>query len=371
MTNFIFKSYIPKNDIKIRPDLLVEKIYKLFDMEIENNSFDDKESKKKLKIIEYLYKEMKKLLVNYHFWYNVSSYNFCCYQYSYTKDNKDEDVGKICGRRINKKNSYDDNSNIYLCAEHDRNHRKYHSKPIKIKENEIICNHINKDGNHCRYSSKINGLCTKHYKYIYKINKEEIYNKIIFYKNYTNIDKEIGILYNIDIFVKEKEKDSSVELLEFAPNKLNNSNTPAININFTKKAKNANIAKKSITNKILQKLYDNNIKNEDIPSRIITLNNRLENLNEKILFNTKIINNIKNNYNNNYVKIEQRKCEQKNCTNCKYYNIVYNSYCSEHISNRIKPPIPTDPDTSEEVNEYNTRIHNNNRSFINIPEPIV
>lgn len=331
MTNFTLENYIPRQDIKVRPKLLVEKICNLFDTEIEGMSFDDESSKKNIKVINYLYKKVKELLVNYYFWYNVSSYNFCCYQYSYTKDNKNEDIGRICGRRINKKNSYDNNSNMYLCAEHDRNHRKNHSKPIKTQEKENICNHINKDGSHCKYGSKINGLCTKHHKYKYKIDIEKVYNKIEFYKNYTNIDEEIKLLYNIenDKFLlseqnlKNKKKNIGYENVRFLNKNIKSVNTSAYDKNEGKNISNlGEVTYCTITNS------KNNIYN------------RLKKLNEKILFNTDIINNLKDNYDNNYIKIEYRKCEYKNCINCKSYNIIYNSYCTDHIHNKTTIPLP-------------------------------
>lgn len=338
MTNFKFQSYIPKQDIKVRPSAIVKELYNLLDMEIEDNSFEDITSKNNLRYINKLYKKMKELLVNYHFWYNVSSYNFCCYQFRNPKNKND--IGKICGRRINIKNSYDSNSNKFLCSEHDRNHRKNHSKPIKLKENEILCTHINKDGTNCKYSSKINELCTKHYKHIYKIDKNEIYNKIIFYKDYTNINSEIKLFNNIDFYntvdnlknviniddkitflennIQENINQPTMELLEIAPNNLNNSNSS------NKFAK----IKKIIKNcKNLENLnIDSN--NDNIHSKIKQLNNKL----------------IKNKENNkstykNYAEIIFKKYEAKGFINCKDYNIIYNIYCKEHITDRPKPLI--------------------------------
>lgn len=330
MTNFILENYIPKQDIKVIPTALVKEIYKLFDTEIEDISFKDKTSEIRLKYINYLYKKIKKLLVNYHFWNRISSYNFCCYQYSYTKNGKDEDIGKICGRRINIKNSYDNNSNKYLCSEHDRNHRKYHSRPIKINENP--CNHINKDGSNCKYKSILNGLCTKHHKFVYKINKEEIYNKIIFYKEYTNIELEINILNNIvnnnlekpEIIHNKNKNDRkglSIELLEIDSPNLNNSNTSRdkleIPYNFNKNS-----------NKII-----------DISKNVKNIYDKTNILNNKIINTNNILDNIKNIY-KNYTNIESRKCEYKCCTNNKQYNIIYSTYCTEHLINREKSKVP-------------------------------
>jgi hypothetical protein len=59
MTNFVYESYIPKQDIKVRPKALINEIYKLFDKQIEDNSSEDITSKNKLKYI----KLMKLLLI--------------------------------------------------------------------------------------------------------------------------------------------------------------------------------------------------------------------------------------------------------------------------------------------------------------------
>lgn len=65
---------------------------------------------------------MFELLVNYYFWYNVSSYNFCCYQFRVPKN--EDNIGKVCDRRINQIDRYDSKSN-----------RKYYSKPTKNNSN--------------------------------------------------------------------------------------------------------------------------------------------------------------------------------------------------------------------------------------------
>jgi hypothetical protein len=201
MTKFIFKNYIPKEDIKVRPTALVNEIYKLLDIEIEDNSYEDIISINNLKIIKNLYKKIKILLVNYHFWNNIASYDFCCYQYKYTKENKDEDIGKICGRRIDTKHHKEDRQK-YLCAEHNRNHRKNNAKSINVNNDKrcyIICN----NNKRCKYTYESNGICRKHIKkgknnnniYICKldINRIKIIEKSN--KNYVRLfyNKEIKI----------------------------------------------------------------------------------------------------------------------------------------------------------------------------------
>jgi hypothetical protein len=296
MTRFKFNTYANKQDIKIRPKALINEIYNLFEDEIENiSSFKDETSKIKLKSVNNIYKDIKKLLENYHFWNNICSYNFCCYQYRNPK-NKDNE-GKICGRRIDNKKSYDNNSNKYLCSEHDRNHRKYHSQHIKLKENEIQCININKDGSNCKYKSVLNNLCSKHNYYIYKINKHNIYDKIVFYKYYTDIKIELDILSCIDIDIYKK---SNTEI------------------------KNNKVEKKddlNINNKIENKLYN------DVGFKINTENNKkLNKINLKDYYKSgDIKNNIMKLINNNN-NIEFKKHEVKDY--------------KEHILNKPKSNLP-------------------------------
>jgi hypothetical protein len=320
MTNFIYPTYIFNRDIKIRPEILIEKIYKLINKEINDISFEDTTSKIQLKYITYLYKEIKQMFGNYHFWKEVCSYNFCSYQIRNPKDEKDK--GKMCGRRIDKKLSYDNKSEKYFCSEHDRNHRKFHSKPIEKKVNETYCNNINKDGAECKHISKINGLCMKHHKYIYKINKEEILNRILFYKNYTDINLELNLLSNIKIEkcvlqnheVKKNEDIKKIRRVSYQ-NSENIESTPIAEIN------------NNINNNTIS-ISDN----ASISNSILNAYNRLEELNKTITENSNIFTELINSNKLSYHK----DCESKGCTNSKQYNIIYNKYCKHHIHNRPK-----------------------------------
>ena len=304
MTNFNFKSYIPKQDIKVRPNTLVEEVFKLFNKEIKDNSFEDITSKIRLNYITYFYKEIKQLFVDYNFWKTVCSYDFCCYQFRSPKDKKDE--GNICGRRINHKSNYDSKSNKFLCAEHDRNHRKNYSKPIEKKNNEKYCNHINRDGTSCKYTCKINGLCTKHYKYIYKINKEEIYNKILFYKEYTDINLELNLFNNIEI---EKNVHNDVDIKKKVYKKVNLEKFESTQV----------------------REVDNNINRPTISTYISNAYSKLEELNN-ITHNSNIFEKLIEINKLNY----HRECEADDCANSKDYNIIYNKYCKKHIVDRPK-----------------------------------
>jgi hypothetical protein len=310
MTNFIYPTYIFNKDIKIRPEVLIDKIYKLINKEINDLTSEDIASQIKLKYIKSIYKEIKQMFTNYHFWKEVCSYNFCSYQFRNPKDENDK--GKMCGRRIDKKLSYDSQSEKFFCSEHDRNHRKNHSKPIQIKDNEIYCNHINRDGTNCKHISKINGICMKHYKLTYKINKEEIYNKIIFYKSYTDIILEINLLSNIEIenpfhcgnnkknvdqnIKKVRFRTQCQDFQQFDRNEINNDNSNIIKIAKNKKS----------------------LENFNISNSIINVYNNLEELNINITENEKILEKLKK-FNK---QAFHRNCEAYNCTNGKYYNII-------------------------------------------------
>lgn len=345
MTVTRLKEYIPKNNIKINPNKMIEIMYNIFINFIENQI-----DEKCIKTIHLLFKDFKANIKNRHFWYIICSEDICCYEF--TDRNKDN-LAIICGKRINRK--YDKNDpNKYLCAEHNRSHRKNNSKSIQIKENEIYCKHIKKDGIHCKYSSKINGYCSKHYKNKYNINIKEVHDKIKRkkYKTYIEdyiennnieIDKEfnreIELFSNIDIdsnnIVLEIQIHPTIELLEIVGGNLNNSNNerngvPNHNINITTNSATnsndeSNIIKIAKNTKNLEILENNFISNY-----INNTNNKLHELNTKIVENTKIIEKLKK----YYKKIEYKKCEANNCNNCKNYNIIYNTYCTEHISHR-------------------------------------
>jgi hypothetical protein len=294
MTKFRSKSFIPKNNMNIRPNSLVNNISTYIENYIDNQIHE----KDKI-ILNLLYKEMKNHISNFSFWESIAAYNFCCYIYTGLDD---KGINKICGRRVDKKNEQD-NINKYYCSEHDRNHRKYYSKPIHVKDIENNCKHINKTGTNCKYSSRIDGLCVKHYKYIYNIDIIQIYKKIEniseFNKNYGNIEKEMELLYNIEITefnTKTKKKNTEIR-----------------------------INKKDLKNKIsVIQDHGNSNKNSNKKNS------------ECLRYNKNNLENPKIGYKNENINVEYRKCEVKNCTNCKQYNIIYSTYCTDHISNRIK-----------------------------------
>lgn len=367
MTVTRLKEYIPKNNIKINPSKMIEIMYNIFIDFIENQT-DDKSNI----IINLLYKEFKTKVRNNFFWYSICSDDICCYEYT---DKKEDNLGIICGKKINIKYNKKD-PNRYLCAEHNRSHRKTNSKSIQIKVNEVYCKHIKSNGDHCKYSSKLEGYCSEHYRTKYGLSIKEVHDRINRkkYKTYiedyienTNIEvdkafnKEIKLFSNIDIYsnniVLEIENRPTMELLEFVGGKLNNSDssrnpftcgdaktfTNNKLIEYRKKVKflieeENNINSNDNSNIIKNAKSLENLENFNISNSISNVYNMLDELNNNINDNAKIFENIINNY-KNYINIEHKECDAKGCTKSKQYNIIYNTYCIDHIHNRPKPSI--------------------------------
>ena len=179
MTIYRSSEFIPGNDIKIKTKYMVKEMYNIFD-----NYIDDLVDDKQKTLVNNLYKIFKKNIRNRYFWYKISSNKFCCYEYTGLNE---YNLARICNRRIDTKHDEND-PDKYFCAEHNRNHRKNKSKSIKINE-ENRCSIIKKDGKQCKYNSRINSICCKHYKWKYNI--DNIHNVY-------NIIEEINILNNID-----------------------------------------------------------------------------------------------------------------------------------------------------------------------------
>lgn len=320
MTNYRFTSYIPSSDIKVRPKVLVDNIY-----EVINKLKNDEINSNKKDLINFVYKELKKVIEDYNFWYSVSAYRTCTYQFT---DLKENNITRICGKRI-------DSGNLTLCAKHNPNHIH---KPIKIDINNR-CSISKNNGERCKYKIEINNICKKH-------------NRIEFFRNYYDINKEIDLFYNINI---EDINQPTIELLEIVGGNLNNSDSSRNNvhnvIDIEKKVNekvdidnNINDSNSISTNNSTINSNDNSniikiikmkksLENNNISNNISNCYDIIEELNNKITENNNIIENIINNY-KSYIKIDHKKCEANNCKNYKDYNIIYNTYCIEHIHNR-------------------------------------
>lgn len=180
MTNFRFKSFIPQNDILVIPKIFTKNLYDIFESILEDEI-------------------NKKEIENYYFWYKVSSTKFFCYQYT---DRNIDNITKICSKRIDIKYN-EKEPNRFLCTRHNRNHIP---KSIKI-DNTNRCPILKINDEQCKYSIKIDGICTKHYKINNNIKDiKEVHKKINrieeFNKFCCNIENEINILSNVDIEYK-------------------------------------------------------------------------------------------------------------------------------------------------------------------------
>lgn len=329
---------IPENDISITPSKIYNIIEKLLDYEIDYYN----DNNKAVKLLKLVKKSMlTKFKERYTWKTEVLSQKVCDHMYGeHSKRFK-----QICGSRIDIKPE----GKSFKCAKHIG--KNYKPKDRNVDE-KARCIGIKKNGNPCKMEGKHNRYCIYHYNQ-YKIDKLENDIKDLeiekIHENVRNIVKSsfnTSSLYNIienvknSNIIKEKNKQS-IELLEIAPHNLNNSNTS------NKFAKIKEIIK---NNEILENFNKLDIVNN--------FKNRLDNLNKKISENIEIIDKLDKNYKNSCI-IEYKQCEQENCTNCKKYNIVYNSYCSEHILNRKNnainffyknkptptptPPTPTPP----------------------------
>lgn len=271
MTNFRYQSFIPKEDYKIRPRLLVKYLYDIIEKNINNEIYENNKN-----IINIIYKEME----NINFSYNVLSYKFCMYQYS--DRNNNNNITRIYSKKI-------DSEHITLCAKHNYNHI---SKSIKINEiNECNrCPIIKKNGEQCKYEFSIEGICVKHYKFKNNIkNVKEIYN-------FSNIEFD----YILDLKIKESKKETNI------------SNDSKIN-KFLK-------YKKNNKNNINLKNNDEGILSNYENTEIIK-NNKKE---KKQIYIQKDF---------NFITIKQ--CKYKVCSNHKYYiNIPYPpGYISSNLKN--------------------------------------
>lgn len=311
-------TFVPENDITIKPKNIIKIINNLLDYEIDYYSNNDNYIR--------LLKIVKKSMINrfkekYTWKTDVLSHNVCDHIYGeHSKKFK-----QICGSRIDIKPE----GKSFKCAKHIG--KSYKPKDRNIDE-KSRCIGIKKNGNPCKMEGKHNRYCIYHYNQ-YKIDKLEKDIKDLeiekIHENVRNIVKSsfnTSSLYNIienikNINISEDKNKQSIELLEFAPHKLNNSNTSN---------KFAKIKKIIKNNEILENFNKTDIVNN--------LKIKLDKLNNKIDKNIEIIDKLDKNYKNNCI-IEYKQCEQENCTNCKNYYIVYNSYCSEHILNRKKNTI--------------------------------
>ena len=316
---------IPFNDIKIDPKMLKSKLINKID------NIDINDIVKKI-----VRKEINDILDSNHFWYEITGTNICAYKYQFSKKKE----GHICGKPIHRKNK-DIKYGNFLCSRHLDKHEV--ERPRQLKDNQIQCKATTIANTQCLYSSKIDGYCVQHYKCINKIDTNKIHRLI---KN----KKEKNI--------QEVQNKPTIELLEIVGGNLNNSDSSRNSENIkvyenvcaktflnnninsttigtsnktTNSNNNSNIINIAKNAKSLEKLENNFISNY-----ITNTNNKLQELNRKIIENTSIIEKLKK----YYTKIEYRKCEEKYCNNCKSYNIIYNTNCIDHIHNRHKPPMP-------------------------------
>lgn len=192
MTISRLKQFTPDTPIRINPTKLSSALMDIIDKYIISLVDDDKK-----KTVTIFRKHFKEQINRYNFWYFLASMDFCMYQYT---DRMDKNIARICGKDIKRKNGRNGDGK-FLCAEHDREHRDSYAKSITLKNGEVYCKGINKDKTNCKYPSRIDGYCTKHYKYIFNISIEKIKEKINKkkYKTYIeNIEENYDYVHSFD-----------------------------------------------------------------------------------------------------------------------------------------------------------------------------
>lgn len=314
---------IPNNEsLAIMPDQILKKFDRYFQKKFEDLDCDQDQLRRKYNLYCFgnIKKDLLAMIKSKNFWINSLDLKHCDHVYK-----NGSKKGTFCNRSIDisyEKHRTKDNGS-YKCYKH-VSKTVYKSTKRKDISRDLFCISLNNKNKLCNNFKLYGNYCNCHYsrskEYMDNIKNNEHYYL------YYDFNKELNYLFNINIFDEEKkilEKELSLkkedqrptmELLEFAPPKLNNSDSSG------------NIKDLSLNKEI---------KDDDVVGN--NNNNKYEKISH--ISNNLNKNNLKHNYKDNYVKIEYKKCEQKECTNCKDYNIVYTSYCSEHIYNRPKPKI--------------------------------
>lgn len=332
---------IPLNEeLSIIPSNIINKIESFFKNKFKDIECDQDIVRKKYNL--YCFNDIKKEIFNLiktkSFWKNSMNLKHCDHMYKSGKK-----IKTFCNKIIDityEKHRTKDNGS-YKCYKH-VSKTIYRSIKRDALDKSRFCIDINNRNKNCRNYKLYGNYCCSHYtrykEYMDIIKNNDNYNLYydinielnILYNIYTDIPKKVDAYNDVDNFKKVNENvdfmlhnnscnqdpkmgtEQCFEIREMG--EINN------NSNIIKIAKNA---------KNLEKLENNFISNY-----IRNTNNKLHELNRKIIENTSIIEKLKN----NYTKIEYKKCEYKGCTNCKKYNIIYSTYCTDHISHR-PPPI--------------------------------
>lgn len=259
--NFIInknKTMIPANDIKIKPNTLKYKLIEEIDTISTGFDFRTEDTIKKI-----YRKKINEILHNDYFWYLVAGTKICTHKYKYGKK-----VGTTCGRPI-----YSKHKNLkegeWLCSKHLTNHIV--EKPRILGDDDFTCNIIKTNGERCKYKSKIDGICSQHYKSIHKMDIKEVHEKIK-EKNKIDIIKNNTKSYNSPIYnkniiiideVNEKIRNDDIKFICFSGENVNN-----ISNNLHRNIENENNNNNANSNIIINNYDEDNISDPDNLSEI-------------------------------------------------------------------------------------------------------
>lgn len=183
---------IPKNDITIRPKVMIDEFNNILNnIKASINYYNDEIY---MKVFLMVVREIKYNINKQHFWYLISSEKICSHVFT---DNSNK-FGNICGKRVD----IVCNKDKYKCSEHVN---KSHNPKKRSKTNKKICKELNKNKEPCNLEGKYEGYCIYHYKSVNNIDTINNTHKIIKEKEkyLLNIDskhfKEYkNYLYNLD-----------------------------------------------------------------------------------------------------------------------------------------------------------------------------
>lgn len=190
MTSIISFYNVPKNDITIRPIIMINEINKIFtkikdDFEYKNEKY--------MKVLHTIIGELRYNINKQYFWYLISSEKIC----SHTFTTNSKKFGMMCGKRIDitcKKDKY-------KCSEHVN---KNHIPKKRNKDGKVLCKNLNKHKKPCELEGKYEGYCKYHYKPDNNTNIKEVIKK-----NIETMDK-INNTNKCNNFLKRVKKKENI-----------------------------------------------------------------------------------------------------------------------------------------------------------------
>jgi hypothetical protein len=341
-------NFIPGSELTISPNSLISYMNKLF-IEI----FDDVLSYHDINIPEIIIeKSFKNKIRSSRIWQGILSSDRCMYIYT---DNSKK-CFTLCNKRILRDTNIDElinkKENKYFCSNHIRG-QDISIRKRKFKDpNTKYCCRNNKNNNPCGNTAILAGnICKEHYKLDRGIKKHEkitipdflyIKNKPIDFsttywheyrksiedydKYTTTINNDVDSYY--DKIISNFNTSENLFLKYLKPGHL------ARNKKYIKEIQPLKYSSLNLKNKSEEKIlnscsnsFPDNKYEQLNKSNSLDLLEQMENFKKRVDDNYTKINNIKNNIKENkYIK-----CEINGCFNCKKYDVIYYTYCKDHL----------------------------------------